>query len=66
MRVVICSSPPDLSAYLVEMLKTWGLALYEVAKPDVLPDLDPVDAPVVICPASEIQPTNLIRGLPSP
>ena len=63
MRVVICSSPPDLSAYLVEMLKTWGLALYEVAKPDVLPDLDPVDAPVVICPASEIQPTNLIRGL---
>ena len=53
MRVIICSNPPDLSAYLAEMLKTWGLALYEVVKPDVLPDLDPGDAPVVICPASE-------------
>ena len=53
MRVIICSNPPDLSAYLAEMLKTWGLALYEVVKPDVLPDLDPGDAPVVICPASK-------------
>ncbi|MBA7686419.1 hypothetical protein ES703_94866 [subsurface metagenome] len=53
MRIVILSNPPDFSAYLSEMLKTWGLALYEGVNPDVLPALDPMDAPVVICPASE-------------
>lgn len=56
MRVVMCSNPPDLSPYLTEMLKTWGLALYEIVHPDALPSLDPANAPVVISPASERDP----------
>jgi hypothetical protein len=50
MRVVLLSDPPDFSAYLAEMLQTWGLALYEFLGPEQLPGLEPADAPVVICP----------------
>jgi len=50
MRVVVLSSPPDLSAYVGEMLRTWGLSLFDVVRPDALASLDPADVPVVICP----------------
>lgn len=53
MNVMVVSSPPDLSAYIVEMLKTWGLAMVRVVPPEAVSGLDPADAPVVICPASE-------------
>ena len=53
MRVAILSDLPDLSAYVGEMLKTWGLAMAETVGPGALPGLDPADAPVLICPASE-------------
>ena len=53
MRVIVCADPPDLGAYVAEMLKTWGLVLYEIVSPGSLSDLDPEDVPVVICPASE-------------
>ena len=52
MRVIICADPPDLSTYVAEILKTWGLVLYEIASPESLTDLDPAEVPVVICPAS--------------
>ena len=52
MHVVILSTPPDLSAYLVEIFRTWGLPLCKVIEPEALPTLSPSDAPVVVCPAS--------------
>lgn len=53
MHVVVVSHPPDLSAYVVEMLKTWGLAVGEFVTPEAVSGLDPSEAPVVICPVSE-------------
>ena len=53
MRVAILSDGPDLSAYLAEMFNTWGLVLYEMVGPDRISKLDPEDAPVVVCPASQ-------------
>ena len=41
MRVAILSSPPDLSAYVAEIFKTWGLALFDVVEPNAVADLDP-------------------------
>ncbi len=52
MRVAILSDPPDLSDYLVEMFKMWGLVLYEVVGSDQISEMDPEDTPVVVCPAS--------------
>ena len=53
MRVGILSDGPDLSSYLAEMFNTWGLVLYEMVGPDRISKLDPEDAPVVVCPASQ-------------
>lgn len=50
MHVGILTDPPDFSAYIVEILKTWGLALGEFISPDALPTLDPATIPVLICP----------------
>ncbi len=50
MRVGILHSPPDLSAYVAEMLQAWGLALYQYLGADQLGGLDPADVPVLICP----------------
>lgn len=52
MRVAILADPPDLSAYVGEILKTWGLTLYDIIRPEPIPDLDPTETPVVIRPAS--------------
>ena len=52
MRVAVLQNTPDLSAYLGEMLKTWGLPLYEALAPDKVADLNPAQTPVLICPAS--------------
>ena len=53
MRVAILSDGPDLSAYLEEMFKMWGLVLCEMVGPDRISELDPEDTPVVVCPASQ-------------
>ena len=53
MRVAILSSPPDLSAYVAEIFKTWGLALFDVVEPDAVADLDPSSTSVAVCPTSE-------------
>lgn len=53
MHVAILSNSPDLSAYLGEMFKTWGLPLYTFVEPHLLPTLSPTTAPVLVCPASE-------------
>jgi hypothetical protein len=49
MYVGILRNLPDLSAYLVEMLKTWGLALSEFVQAKSLPALDPATVPVLVC-----------------
>ncbi len=53
MQIAVVSSPPDLSAYVVEMLKTWGLAMTRTVALEEISGLAPSDAPVVICPAPE-------------
>ena len=50
-RAAILTDPPDLSAYLAEMLKAWGLPLYDVVQGDELPRMDPGVVPVLVCPA---------------
>ncbi len=53
MRVAILSNGPDLSPYLEEMFRMWGLVLCEMVGPDQISDMDPEDMPVVVCPASQ-------------
>lgn len=53
MHLVLLAQPGDFSAYLGEMLHTWGLPLYEIVPAEALTALDPVDVPVVVCPAWE-------------
>jgi len=53
MRVAILSGPADLSGYVAEMLKTWGLAMFEMVGAESLGSVDAAEAPVLICPASE-------------
>ena len=51
MRVGVLTDPPDFSAYIVEILQTWGLVLCEHLKPDSLSSQDPEEVPVIVCPA---------------
>jgi len=51
MRALVLSEPPDLSAYVGEMLDTWGFRLREIVPAQAAAALDPADAPVVVCPA---------------
>ena len=53
MRVAILTEGPDLSAYLEEMFRMWGLVLCEMVGQDQISELDPEDTPVVVCPASQ-------------
>jgi hypothetical protein len=53
MRVGILTDPPDLSAYVIEMLSTWGLALCERLRPDSLSNLEPDNIPVIVCPSED-------------
>ncbi len=54
MRIAILSgSSSDLSAYVAEILKSWGLVLFEAVQPAVVARLDASDVPVVVCPVSE-------------
>ena len=50
MRVGILHNPPALSAYVAELLQTWGLALYQLLDADQLDGLDPRALPVLIVP----------------
>ena len=59
MRIAILSNPPDLSGYVAEILKTWGLPFFDLVKPDSIPFLDPIQVPVLICPASPTNPTGV-------
>ena len=52
MCVAILADGPDLSAYVAEILKTWGMALFETIGPEALGSLDPRHTRAVICPAS--------------
>ena len=53
MRVVIVSDPPDLSAYVGEILKTWGLACFDRVGPDAPARFDPAETPVAVVPATD-------------
>jgi len=56
MRIAVLENQPSLSAYLVEILRTWGLRLCDsMPAPDVA-RLDPGAAPVVVCPAGSDAP----------
>ena len=52
MYIAILHHPGDLADYLKEMLNAWGLALHDEVQPDALTKLDPLDAPVLLCPCS--------------
>ena len=56
MRIAILSDQPDFSCYVAEILKTWGLPLFDYVKPDAVFGLDPAQTPVLIAPASSSQP----------
>ena len=58
MQVAILQSPPDLSAYVGEILKTWGLPLFDFVRPDAVSGLEPATTPVVIVPVCEIRPRD--------
>ncbi|MDE2890573.1 MAG: hypothetical protein OXR72_20425 [Gemmatimonadota bacterium] len=51
MQIGIVTNRSKLSAYVAEILKTWGLPLYAPVSSDMVPDLDPTDFPVLVCPA---------------
>jgi hypothetical protein len=51
-NVSILSTGADLSGYIAEILKTWGLPLYDIVEPSAIRDLDPAQTPVLILPAS--------------
>ena len=53
MRVGILSRAPDLSDYVVEIFKTWGLAAFERIRTDRVAGLDPASTPVLVCAAGE-------------
>jgi hypothetical protein len=67
MNVGILRNPSDLSAYLCEILKTWGLALSQFVQPDSLSALDPATMPVLVCPTADqgetIPPSGQTRPL---
>jgi len=52
MRVAILNHRVGYSAYLAEMLKTWGLPLFDVIEPAQVAALDPAQTSALICPAS--------------
>ncbi len=53
MRIGILTHPSDLSDYVAEVFKTWGLAHFDLVRQDRVEELDPASTPVLVCPASE-------------
>ena len=53
MKIGILANPPDLSNYVAEIFKTWGLVGFDRVRPDQVDTLDPASTPVLVCPASE-------------
>lgn len=53
MRVAILSQPADLSAYVSEILRTWGLVTHAILPAAEIAALDPRETPVVVLPAGE-------------
>lgn len=51
MQIGIMTDRAGLSAYIGEILKTWGLPLFAPVSSDMVPGLDPADIPVLVCPA---------------
>ena len=54
MRVALLADAAGLSDYLAEILRAWGLSLFDMTGPDALKNLDPDETRVVICPASRL------------
>ena len=54
MRVAILHNAADLSAYVGEILGTWGLPIYDFVEPEALAAVRPDTTPVVIAPASDL------------
>ena len=52
MRVGIVDHQPGLSAYVAEILRTWGLAFCDRVDPGALAGLDPAATPVLVCPST--------------
>ncbi|MCE2438043.1 MAG: hypothetical protein J4F39_01315 [Candidatus Latescibacteria bacterium] len=53
MKIGILTHPPDLSDYVAEIFKTWGLAAFDRIGEEQVEALDPASTPVLVCPASE-------------
>ncbi len=53
MKIGILTHPPDLSDYVAEIFKTWGLAAFDRIAQEQLDDLAPASTPVLVCPAAE-------------
>jgi hypothetical protein len=53
MRIGIVTQAEDLSAYVAEMFKTWGLVGFDFVPLQLVDTLDPGSTPVLVCPASE-------------
>ena len=51
MKIGILTDTSNLSAYIAEILKTWGLSLCTAVCRDRVPTLEPADVPVLVCPA---------------
>ena len=53
MKIGILTHPPDLSDYVAEIFKTWGLAAFDRIGEEQVEALDPETTPVLVCPAAE-------------
>ena len=53
MQIGILTDPSNLSAYIAEIFKTWGLPLFRAISHDRVPTLEPADIPVLVCPAHQ-------------
>ena len=53
MKIGILTHPHDLSDYVAEIFKTWGLAAFDRIDTDRLEGLDPASTPVLVCPAAK-------------
>lgn len=51
MTTGIYHNPPDLSLYIAEILKTWGLPYFRLISPADITNCDPDQLPVLVCPA---------------
>ena len=60
MRIALLSNTPDLSPYLGEIFKTWGLRLVQTLTFDQASGLDPAEYPIAVVPVSDNRPEKAI------